>query len=343
MHWNDFKYLKWDKRNWPILTPSQGKTWDNYSVITPSVIKKDDKFLMFYTGQGYNSNWGIGLAESLDLINWKRLLDKPLIQCSENQCFSAIDGVSVMFNEKAFLFFESKEIRDTIIKKTIKGLIPGSIYLSLIRFKCFINDMVGKSIAVQHAKTRKIYFIESEMLYKWNTEGAKVVFTYEDTGWDCDGVFSPRIFRFKNKFYLVYGGSNGSKINTGIAVSLDFYNWKRISSEPILKHGNKGDWDENHALIVDIIELEDGFVGFYEGEDRWNKYRIGLAYSKDLVSWKKFEGNPILDSGSKGSFDERMVCSPHVIVKNNEYFLFYTAHNRYMQGCCGLAIGKSNS
>lgn len=333
------KKIRWTKRPEPVLAPGSVKAWDNHAVITPSIWQDKDRYLMFYTGQNLEHNWGIGLAESSDLSCWKRVLDKPLIDGKTSASFSGIDGASLIKNKHHYLFFESK-IRTAGKLKFLRNSIPGSLKKYLIGAKLHIEDMSGKSLALRHADGRKIWKIESDNILSWDVDKAKIAFEFSEGAWDSKGVFSPRIFRFKDRFYLLYGGSDGKSTNTGIAVSSDILNWERISTNPILTHGAKGEWDENHALIVDIIESENGYIGFYEGEDRHNKYRIGIAYSQDILNWKKLEENPILDTGAKGSFDERMVCSPHVVREDNKYYLFYSGHDRYMSGCCGLAFGE---
>lgn len=340
MKWEHFKRLRWITYKEPVLVPGKYNAWDNYAVITPSVFANVDKFLMFYTGQGYETkDWGIGIAVSSDLIHWEKSFQRPIISAKQSNDISSLDGAALIFNGRYYLFFESKARGSRI--RNIKGkIVPRWIRRYLIVIKWRFNDWCGISMALKHASGRKIWCMDSDSLVSWDINRARVTFEPSGSGWDCDGVFSPRVFRFKDKFYLLYGGSNGEKICTGLAISSDLYNWERISSEPILRCGGNGDFDENHALMVDIFELEDGYVGFYEGEDKYNRYRIGIAYSKDLFNWEKFSGNPIMDIGGKGGFDERGVCAPHIIVKNQKYFLFYSGHNRYMQGCCGLAIGE---
>ncbi len=60
--------IKWEKdKNNPVLTPSTDENaFDNRRVLNPFVLKKDDKYYMWYTGQNKDGRWQIGLAtESL--------------------------------------------------------------------------------------------------------------------------------------------------------------------------------------------------------------------------------------------------------------------------------------
>lgn len=66
------------------LEKGEKDAWDNLSLWTGSVIEKDNKYFMFYTGRNKNtkSRWiqKIGLAESTDLINWEKTPHNPILE-----------------------------------------------------------------------------------------------------------------------------------------------------------------------------------------------------------------------------------------------------------------------
>ncbi len=60
--------IKWEKdKNNPVLTPSTDENaFDRRRVLNPFVLRRDDKYYMWYTGQNKDGRWQIGLAaESL--------------------------------------------------------------------------------------------------------------------------------------------------------------------------------------------------------------------------------------------------------------------------------------
>lgn len=77
-------------RNWkelPVaLEPGKKGEWDDLSLWTGSVIKKENKYFMFYTGRNSKNNnkWiqRIGLATSNDLIHWKKSGKNPVLNSS---------------------------------------------------------------------------------------------------------------------------------------------------------------------------------------------------------------------------------------------------------------------
>jgi hypothetical protein len=100
---------------------------------------------------------------------------------------------------------------------------------------------------------------------------------------------------------------------------------------PILVRGGAGAWDEGTSM-----ETADAFndLGVYYlyyhamGKDkkRWpGYYRLGVATATHpLGPWKKFEGNPVLNQGPPGSWDESAVASAAIVkVSTNKYYMFY--------------------
>jgi len=66
------------------LKPGAGDSWDNLALWTGSVIERNGKYYMLYTGRNKNPQvkWiqKIGLAISDDLINWKKYDENPILE-----------------------------------------------------------------------------------------------------------------------------------------------------------------------------------------------------------------------------------------------------------------------
>src|SRR5215217_1769071 len=60
----------------PVLMPNPGNTWES-DLNRPCVIKKDNIYHMWYTGQADGKSW-IGYATSADGINWKKNAKDPI-------------------------------------------------------------------------------------------------------------------------------------------------------------------------------------------------------------------------------------------------------------------------
>ncbi|MDO8563598.1 MAG: glycoside hydrolase family 68 protein [Nanoarchaeota archaeon] len=77
-----------DLINWKetetALEPGEKGEWDDLALWTGSVIKKDNRHYMFYTGRqnkkGENQIQKIGMAFSDDLINWTKFAENPVLK-----------------------------------------------------------------------------------------------------------------------------------------------------------------------------------------------------------------------------------------------------------------------
>jgi len=59
------------------LCPNDATDWEK-NINRPSIVKKDNEYKMWYTGQTDKNSW-IGYATSQDGIAWKRMSDKPVL------------------------------------------------------------------------------------------------------------------------------------------------------------------------------------------------------------------------------------------------------------------------
>ena len=119
---------------------------------------------------------------------------------------------------------------------------------------------------------------------------------------------------------------------------------------PILVPGEGDDWDAH--VIESCNVLKDGTRGsmgntyylYYHGipldEERWPRktYRLGVATAPHpLGPWTKYEGNPIIDLGSEGSWeDEWVACAAVLKEEDDKYYMWYSGN-----GHVGLATASS--
>lgn len=126
------------------------------------------------------------------------------------------------------------------------------------------------------------------------------------------------------------GGEEGSAV-IGLCWTKDFKNWK--VDDPFLTCEG-GAWWERGGLYKPCLVEENGTyylvynaktvqkpgVAFFDGG--WNE-QIGMAWSKDLKNWTRFEGSPIIRNGGPGSLDERVAGDPCVYRYGNQWAIYY--------------------
>jgi predicted GH43/DUF377 family glycosyl hydrolase len=105
----------------------------------------------------------------------------------------------------------------------------------------------------------------------------------------------------------------------------------------VVDFGPRGAWDERAVADPYVVQFGDWFYLYYLGEDRARRQRLGVARSRDGISWTKLRGNPVLELGADGSFDENGVGEPAVWQAQGWYWMLYTGRARNEVRRLGLA------
>jgi len=126
----------------------------------------------------------------------------------------------------------------------------------------------------------------------------------------------------------------------GHATSFDGINWVKEEGRMII--GDRLGTDESQALptVIEIDGRHHMFFCFRQSFDfRRNKdrgYRIGHAWSDDLVNWTRDDENPLLDV-TPGDWDSDMLCYPNAFEHDGKVYLLYNG-NEFGRFGFGLAV-----
>lgn len=126
----------------------------------------------------------------------------------------------------------------------------------------------------------------------------------------------------------------------GHAVSRDGVNWVKEEARQIIV--DRLGTDECQALpsVIEINGRYHMFFCFRQSSDFRNNrdrgYRVGHAYSDNLLNWTRDDERPMLDV-SPGEWDSDMLCYPHVFECNGEVYLLYNG-NEFGRYGFGLAV-----
>jgi len=118
----------------------------------------------------------------------------------------------------------------------------------------------------------------------------------------------------------------GRPARIGLAHSSDARRWQR-RGPPVLGPGPAGSWDEEAVADPYVIRCRNIYYLYYLGQNRRGTQRIGVARSTDGVAWQKHMGNPLLDLGPPGAFDERGLGEPAVFRAAAEFYMIYTGRS----------------
>lgn len=176
------------------------------------------------------------------------------------------------------------------------------------------------------------WIAESDDLLNWTTKGRIMSFT--NGTWDENqkaGYISLQCYnwgesykaqKFNGKYWMSYLGGEtpgyeAGKLGIGIAYTTDSINlvheWERLDTPILSSDDSDVRWYDNKTIYKSSIiwdktkKLGSPFVMFYNAKGNNNKNveaeRIALAISDDMINWKRFGEEPIIDHGSGISGD----------------------------------------
>jgi beta-1,2-mannobiose phosphorylase / 1,2-beta-oligomannan phosphorylase len=124
------------------------------------------------------------------------------------------------------------------------------------------------------------------------------------TAWLEDGVW-----------YLFYERSDRG---VWLATSRDLAQWRNIQDEPVLARGPSGSYDSEAVACNQIVKFHGRYYMLYHasGTKPWTNWTTNVATSTDLIHWKKYPQNPILEPG----------LSSGILVPQADRFRLYTMH-----------------
>ncbi len=143
----------------------------------------------------------------------------------------------------------------------------------------------------------------------------------------------PRVTRLDKKKWIMwyqsglrwneYQNHMESVYVTMVGTSEDGINWKRDGKQviPSIAHEEC----QTSSTVLEYKGIYHMFFSYRHGvnfRNLENGYRIGYAYSYDLVRWKRDDTKAGIMVSSEG-WDSEMICYPHVIKIGNEILMFY--------------------
>lgn len=126
----------------------------------------------------------------------------------------------------------------------------------------------------------------------------------------------------------------------GHAESADGINWKRHDGRQVI--ASRLGHDECQALptVIEIDGRHHMFFCYRQAHDfrsnRERGYRIGHAWSDDLMNWARDDTQMSLDV-SEGDWDSDMLCYPHVFACDGRIYMLYNG-NEFGRRGFGLAV-----
>jgi hypothetical protein len=144
--------------------------------------------------------------------------------------------------------------------------------------------------------------------------------------WDLD-VWAATVIFSGSAYEMWYTGMDDmydSRI--GYAISNDGVTWSKYE-DPVLDLGPNGSFDDHRVGEPYVIRNGDNYQMWYHSSDDLY-HRVGYATSTNGTDWEKYdEGNPVLDLGEDGEWDDERATGPSVLIEGSTYHMWYFGYD----------------
>jgi beta-1,2-mannobiose phosphorylase / 1,2-beta-oligomannan phosphorylase len=262
----------------------------------PVVVNFKGSYFMYYSRKmRYEKadgmlGWGIGIAQSSDLTHWKKIAEINPAAAYEQKGLCAPGAL----------------IRD------------GKVHLF---YQTYGN---GPKDAICHAiSTDGINFVRDESNPIFRPTG----------DWNNGRAIDAEVYGYKNRYFLYFATRDaaGKIQKQGVAVAPGNTNfnkaeWKQAVDSSILQPMLR--WEGECVEGASVIKKNNKLYMFYAGSYNNAPQQIGVAVSKDGVSWKRLSDQVFLANGKPGSWNSSESGHPCIFEdRDGKTYLFYQGNN----------------
>lgn len=285
----------------------------------PSVIRFGGRYLMYYSLPGAPDKgmqgWCVGIAESSNLTNWKKVgTVLPAQECDKKGLAAPAAWVH---EGKIHLFYQTygNGRKDAICHAWSTNGVDFIRHPENPIFAPTGDWTAGRAIDAEVFPVGEklfLYFATRDPQMKTQMLGVASAPLKSDYGrkqwtqlvdgpilrpglpWERDCIEAASVTAQDGKLWMFYaGGYNNAPQQIGVAVSTNGIHWTRVSNQPLVPNGPPGAWNSSESGHPGIFKDADGsFHLFYQGNNdtgkTWylSKVRIGWTNGLPAVSTK---------------------------------------------------------
>lgn len=221
----------------PVLSPGIGISWDSHAVIPGAVINDSGHYKLYYCGfASPTSQWHIGLATSVNGVDWTKKLD-PVLMATSNSEFQIAPSSVVKHNNLYYMYYYSRSNElsysiklaisndginwnrystSPIIIANNSGWEFGGIYSASV-----IKD--GNSFKMIYMTKSSKYFGYAESVdgINWQKQITPIFsFTGTTNNWANNYIMYPNFVKDDNQYRVYYAGMGLNSLTSQIGVAL---------------------------------------------------------------------------------------------------------------------------
>ena len=277
----------------------------------PCVVKLGGRYLMYYSvGPALDparpKGWAIGIAESRDLLTWRKVGE--IVGEQECERNGIVNGRAIVLDGKVHLFYNSygngakdalchavsddglrfaKDPTNPIFRPTGAWNSGRAIDLDVVEWR-------GKLLLIfatrdPSMKIQMLVAIEADRRSDfgraaWRQLGDGPVLKPE-LAWETKCIEAPALIARGDKLYLFYGGGyNNDPQQIGCAVSTDGLTFRRLFDQPLFPNGRPGEWNSSETGHPGLFVDDDGtcYLFFQANNDHGKTWYLSWV----KVGWR---------------------------------------------------------
>jgi predicted GH43/DUF377 family glycosyl hydrolase len=227
--------------NNPVLQPGSANEWDNGGTTATCVVKIDNIYKLYYTGySSYTNRYNIGLATSLDGINWTKNVNPVLTGTTNSWDYQISSGDVVHVQNVYYLFYHTSSYGYGEYKICVATSADG------VNFSKYSNNPI----------------------------------IVQTQPWEESGIARPSVIYDESKFKMVYMNTSGSDMSLGMATSTDGFNWTKTESNPIFGCPMTSNaWASAYVAYPCFRKIGNEYRIYYSGSNIFNQQygKIGFV------------------------------------------------------------------
>lgn len=283
----------------------------------PSVVAFRGAYYMYYSlppgerpyvDDSRKMVWGIGIARSTNLYDWRKVGEILPEQPPELRGIAA-PGARVI-NGRVELFYQTYDPSNYRSSSICHASSSDGIHFQRDKTNPVYRPehmpwsagrAIDAEVIVQGDKLR-MYFATRDPAMKfqmialaeaplhsgfhrgaWHDVSTTAPLLKPELPWEGLCIEAPTIVTRNGRLYMFYAGNyNNQPQQIGAAVSQDGTHWTRVSTDPLLTNGAPGSWNYSESGHPGTIQVGDRYFMFYQGNDDHGKtYHLSVAQ----VSW----------------------------------------------------------
>ncbi|WP_145365546.1 hypothetical protein [Stratiformator vulcanicus] len=298
-----------------VLTLGEAGHFDDRHIFAPSVIRKDGRFLLYYSGSRGDVNervFRLGLATSRDGRDFNRHPQSPIFGFADNRrsvvtpsLLRSSDGTAVRDQGRLRMWFSARdltdpespyEIHETSSSDGIRWSKPSKPLLSEARAPSVLKtdngyrmryvDVSREPWAVRHA--------QSDDGLNWSTSASEVLKV--DQEWERLRINYPFVMQVEttpggepsSAVYLMWYGSRtkpGPRTAIGFAASTDGITWHKHPNNPVLRPDPERPWESHYTTSQSVMRLNDGSFRMWYAS-RKKPPHVNKYFAINTAVWK---------------------------------------------------------